>query len=166
VRRAHVTETPHRHLLRPGRQSQRPLLRPQTRQPRSLDQNPLDLRPPHEHALHPQNQRADLDDFVAAYRPANRHDRTPTWTPDTPDGLWRPYPYEDLVAGDKVSLDLFWLKDDALESAADLADPDLIAAEIVEDLRAALEEFDLIATDLAAPSADRLASLFPTAPPS
>ena len=57
-------------------------------------------------------------------------------TPDTPDGRWRPYPYADLLARDKVSLDLFWLKDDALESAADLADPDLIAADIVEDLRA------------------------------
>lgn len=95
-------------------------------------------------------KRADLEEFVKVYNPANRHDRTPTWSPNTPDGRWRPYPYAELLARDKVSLDLFWLKDEALESAADLADPDLIAAEIVEDLRAALDEFDLIATDLAA----------------
>jgi type I restriction-modification system DNA methylase subunit len=42
----------------------------------------------------------------------------------------------------------FWLKDDSLEDSANLEDPDVIAAEIVEDLRAALEEFELILGDL------------------
>jgi hypothetical protein len=46
------------------------------------------------------------------------------------------------------SLDIFWLKDDSLEDSANLEDPDVIAAEIVEDLRAALEEFELILGDL------------------
>jgi type I restriction enzyme M protein len=49
---------------------------------------------------------------------------------------------------DKVSLDIFWLKDDSLEDSANLEDPDVIAAEIAEDLRAALEEFELILGDL------------------
>jgi len=40
------------------------------------------------------------------------------------------------------------VRDDSLEDAAGLADPDIIATEIVEDLRAALEEFELIAADL------------------
>lgn len=96
--------------------------------------------------------RADLDDFVACYRPENRHDRTPTWSEATPHGRWRSYGYDDLVARDKASLDIFWLRDDSLEDAAGLADPDLIAAEIVEDLRAALAEFAEIQADLAAPS--------------
>jgi type I restriction enzyme M protein len=52
------------------------------------------------------------------------------------------------VARDKASLDIFWLKDESLEDAASLGAPDEIAAEIVEDLRAALEEFELIAADL------------------
>ncbi|MGH2562603.1 MAG: hypothetical protein ACRDJH_26390 [Thermomicrobiales bacterium] len=43
------------------------------------------------------------------------------------------------------------MKDESLEDSAGLADPDLIAAEIVEGLRAALEEFELIAADLGAP---------------
>jgi type I restriction enzyme M protein len=47
-----------------------------------------------------------------------------------------------------VSLDIFWLKDESLEDSANLEDPDLIAAEIIEDLRAALEEFELIQSDL------------------
>jgi type I restriction enzyme M protein len=55
--------------------------------------------------------RADLDEFVACYRPGERHKRTATWTPETPEGRWRAYPYEEIVARDKVSLDLFWLRD-------------------------------------------------------
>ena len=38
-------------------------------------------------------------------------------------------------AARQVSLDIFWLKDDSLEDSANLEDPDVIAAEIVEDLR-------------------------------
>jgi type I restriction enzyme M protein len=56
--------------------------------------------------------------------------------------------YDQLAQRDKLSLDIFWLKDDSLEDSANLEDPDVIAAEIVEDLRAALEEFELILGDL------------------
>ncbi|MCD6030812.1 MAG: methylase, partial [Thermomicrobiales bacterium] len=48
-----------------------------------------------------------------------------------------------------LDLDIFWLRDDSLEDGANLPDPDVLAAEIVEDLRAALEEFELIYADLA-----------------
>jgi len=41
-----------------------------------------------------------------------------------------------------------WLKDDSLEDSANLPDPDIIAAEIVEDLQAALAQFSEIANDL------------------
>jgi hypothetical protein len=40
------------------------------------------------------------------------------------------------------------LKDESLEDSANLPEPHLIAAEIVEDLQAALDEFALIAGDL------------------
>jgi type I restriction enzyme M protein len=53
-----------------------------------------------------------------------------------------------LIKRDKLSLDIFWLKDDSLEDSASLPDPDVLAAEIVEDLQAALDEFALIAADL------------------
>ena len=43
---------------------------------------------------------------------------------------------------------MFWLRDESLEDAAGLEDPDAIAAEIVEDLRAALAEFEAIQIDL------------------
>ena len=37
-----------------------------------------------------------------------------------------------------LNLGSFWLKDESLEDSANLPDPDIIAAEIVEDLEAAL----------------------------
>ena len=49
---------------------------------------------------------------------------------------------------DKASLDIFWLKDESLEESDNLPEPGLIAAEIVEDLEAALEQFREIAADL------------------
>jgi type I restriction enzyme M protein len=49
---------------------------------------------------------------------------------------------------DKVDLGIFWLKDDSLEDSANLPAPDVIAAEIAEDLEAALDQFSQIAADL------------------
>ncbi len=92
--------------------------------------------------------RVDLDEFVECYNPANRHERTPTWSEENPDSRWRCYGYEDLVARDKVNLDIFWLRDESLEDSANLPEPDILAQEIIEDLRAALEEFELIQEDL------------------
>jgi type I restriction enzyme M protein len=93
-------------------------------------------------------QRADLDDFVACYRPENRHERQATWSEQGATGRWRSYAYEELVQRDKCSLDIFWLKDESLEDSENLPDPDVIAGEIAEDLRAALEQFEAIQADL------------------
>ena len=51
------------------------------------------------------------------------------------------------MARDKVNLDIFWLRDESLEDTASLPDPDVLAAEIIEDLVAALEQFREIAED-------------------
>jgi type I restriction enzyme M protein len=56
--------------------------------------------------------------------------------------------YEELIKGDKLNLDIFWLKDEALEDSANLPDPDVIAQEIVEHLQVALAQFAEIASDL------------------
>jgi hypothetical protein len=42
-----------------------------------------------------------------------------------------------LIKRDKVNLDIFWLKDDALEESANLPAPEIIAADITADLEAA-----------------------------
>lgn len=93
-------------------------------------------------------KRSDLDEFVACYNRSNRHARTATWSEATPEGRWRSYPYEELVQRDKCLLDIFWLRDESLEDSQNLPAPDLIAAEIIEDLRAALEQFAEIQSDL------------------
>jgi type I restriction enzyme M protein len=92
--------------------------------------------------------RADLDEFVGCYNPANRHERTATWDEGHENGRWRAYTIDDIMARDKVNLDIFWLRDESLEDTENLPDPDVIAEEIVEDLEAALEQFRLIAEDL------------------
>jgi type I restriction enzyme M protein len=93
-------------------------------------------------------KRADLDEFVECYRPENRHDRKATWSETNPDGRWRSFSYEELIQRDKCSLDLFWLRDESLDATDNLPDPDVIAADIIEDLQAALEQFAAIQTDL------------------
>jgi len=87
--------------------------------------------------------RADLDDFVKSYNPANRHQRVET-------ERFHRFRYEEILKRDKANLDIFWLKDDSLGDSSDLPDPAILAAEIVEDLQAALDQFAQIASDLAA----------------
>jgi type I restriction enzyme M protein len=92
--------------------------------------------------------RADLDDFVACYNPGNRNQRQPKWSEENPEGRWRMFTYDELIARDKHSLDIFWLKDHSLEDSANLPDPDVLAEEIAEDLRAALEQIEGVLADL------------------
>ena len=64
------------------------------------------------------------------------------------EGRWRSYAYDELLVRDKISLDIFWLRDKTLEDSASLPDPDVLATEIVQDLQAALAQFAAIAEDL------------------
>ncbi len=93
--------------------------------------------------------RAALDEFVACYRPGRpRHERVATWSPAQPAGRWRSFSRTELLARDKANLDLFWLKDEALDDAANLPAPEIIAQEIVDDLEAALEQFRAVLVDV------------------
>jgi type I restriction enzyme M protein len=96
-------------------------------------------------------KRSDLDDFVGCYfgKPGSsvpaaegsRHIRVET-------ERFKSFTYDDLMKRDKVNLDIFWLKDEALEESANLPAPEIIAADIAADLEAALEQFATIAEDL------------------
>ena len=86
-------------------------------------------------------KRGDLDDFVACYHTKNRHVRKES-------ERFKSFTYDELTKRDKVNLDIFWLKDDALEESANLPSPEIIAADITADLEAALEQFATIAEDL------------------
>lgn len=84
----------------------------------------------------------DLADFIKCYKPDNRHKRKATWDETkNPDGRWRKYSYEELVARDKTSLDVFWLKDKSLTDLENLPEPDVLAEEIIENLEAGLNSF-------------------------
>ena len=86
--------------------------------------------------------REHLDDFVKCYRPGEpRGNRIET-------ERFKPLSYDELIARDKVNLDITWLKDPTLEDADSLLPPSVIAHEIVEDLTAALAEFTAIAEAL------------------
>ncbi len=48
----------------------------------------------------------------------------------------------------------FWLRDESLADSSNLPDPDVIAAEIIDELRAALEEFEQLQAGLQLTSAE------------
>ena len=104
-----------------------------------------DLRT-NQHFTLKQNQlrREHLQDFVDCYLPDKpRSERVES-------EQFRSFTYDELVARDKVNLDLIWLKDDSLEDLDNLPAPEIIAREIVEDLSAALIEFEAVAAALEA----------------
>jgi len=90
----------------------------------------------------------DLKEFVKLYNPENRHNRKETWSEENPDGRWRKYSYEEITNRDKTSMDIFWIKDDSLTDLDNLPDPDILAAEIVENIEAGLESFREIVNGL------------------
>ena len=82
-----------------------------------------------------------LRDFIICYNPKNRNKRKETWSETNPEGRWRKFEYDDIIARDKTSLDISWLKDNSLADLDNLPDPDVMAAEIIENLEAGLESF-------------------------
>ncbi|MFM7276262.1 MAG: N-6 DNA methylase [Microcystis aeruginosa] len=91
---------------------------------------------------------ADLQDFITCYHPQNRHQRRETYSEQNPEGRWRKFTYNEIVARDKTSLDIFWLKDKSLTDLDNLPDPDVLALEIMENLEAGLESFRTIVDSL------------------
>ena len=110
-----------------------------TNQHFTLKQNPL--------------RREHLQDFVDCYLPGkDRAERVET-------ERFRAFSYDELIARDKVNLDITWLKDASLEDADSLLPPEVIAQEIVDDLQAALAEFAAIAEALGSRSKDASAEV-------
>ncbi|MCL2489573.1 MAG: type I restriction-modification system subunit M [Propionibacteriaceae bacterium] len=94
----------------------------------TLKQNPL--------------RRADLDEFVAAYLPSRPH------LERRESERWRSFTYDELTVRDKANLDMTWLKDDSLDDLDNLPAPDIIARQVIDDLAAALAEFEAVAAAL------------------
>jgi type I restriction enzyme M protein len=83
----------------------------------------------------------DLKDFIQCYNPKNRHKRKES-------DRFKRFKYDELIQRDKVSLDIFWLRDESLEDSENLPAPDVLAQEIVENLGVALQQFESIVEEL------------------
>lgn len=86
-------------------------------------------------------RREHLQDFVDCFKPGHRDERVET-------EKFKAFSYDESMARDKANLDITWLKDEALEDVENLPAPEVIAQEIVEELQAALNEFQAIAEAL------------------
>jgi type I restriction enzyme M protein len=67
-------------------------------------------------------------------------------------GRFKSFTYKELNERDKVSLDIFWLRDESLEDSENLPAPEILAQEIVENLGVALEQFQSIVEELENPA--------------
>jgi type I restriction enzyme M protein len=97
-------------------------------------------------------KKSDFEEFIKLYKPDDIKKRKATFVEGQEskgEGRWRSYSYDEIIARDKTNLDIFWLKDDSLEDTENLPAPEVLAAEIVEQLEAALEEFRSVEEALA-----------------
>jgi type I restriction enzyme M protein len=91
----------------------------------------------------------DLKEFIDCYNPLDRHKRKELWNEKkNPEGRWRKFSYEQIMARDKTSLDIFWLKDKSLADLDNLPEPEVLAEEIVQNIEAALNSFREVASGL------------------
>lgn len=90
----------------------------------------------------------DLKDFINCYKPGNIHKREESYSDINPEGRWRKFTYDEIIARDKTSLDISWLKDKSLADLDNLPDPDVLALEIVENIESGLESFKTIIASL------------------
>ena len=88
----------------------------------------------------------DLADFIKCYNPENRNLRTETWSESNPEGRWRKFTYDEIIARDKTNLDIFWIKDKTLTDLDKLPDPEDITNSIIENLQQSLNCFSKIIT--------------------
>lgn len=93
-------------------------------------------------------EMSDLTDFIKCYSANDRSKRKATWTTKNPNGRWRSYSYDELNSRDKSSLDLLWLDDENDQNLVSTDNPNEIAAEIMDDLEAAILQLSEITIDL------------------
>ena len=89
---------------------------------------------------HPMTE-TDLEDFIKCYNPENRYERSETWSETNLEGRFRKYSIDEIMKRDKLSLDIFWIKDKSLADLDNLPPADELADEIIENLQSALESF-------------------------
>ena len=87
----------------------------------------------------------DLQYFIQCYHSENNYNRYETYHPENnPERRWRKFSYAEIVARDKTSLDISWIKDKSLTDLDNLPNPDVLAEEIIENLQAGIDSFEEI----------------------
>jgi len=126
--------------------------RPAAKEPQTKEVWFYDYRTNIHHTLKKKPLRLeDLAEFIELYNPQNRHQRRETWDAEkNPEGRWRKFSYDEIIARDKASLDIFWLRDKSLTDLDNLPEPEVLALEIIESIEAALENFRAVAESLEA----------------
>lgn len=95
-------------------------------------------------------QLTDLQDFIDCYCADDRRQRKETYHVETnPNGRWRKFTMDEITQREKTSLDIFWLKDNALTDLDNLPEPEILVAEIVENIESALANFRYVEENLA-----------------
>ena len=90
-----------------------------------------------------------LEDFVKCFNAGNIKKRKEVFHEENnPEGRWRKYSYENLIARDKTNLDITWLKDENLIDLENLPEPDTLIDEIIENIQSALDSFKTIKESL------------------
>ena len=69
-----------------------------------------------------------FDDFVECYADGDLSKRKETYSEDNPNGRWRKFTIEDILARDKTSLDITWMK-------ADSGTDDYTLAELLDKIK-------------------------------
>ncbi len=54
-----------------------------------------------------------FDEFIECYKDGDLFSRTETYSAENPNGRWRKFTYEEILARDKTSLDITWMKSDS-----------------------------------------------------
>lgn len=146
---SHPAAAADRDFLQAGGQGQRAVLRQEAAIRSGCDEGALDLRLAYQSTLHIEGAPDGAGRprrFRRCYKTGNRAKRKES-------EKFKRFPLKTLLSRDKVNLDIFWLKDHALDDPDLLPPPDEVAAEIVESLKTALDRFRNVAKALGGGSA-------------
>lgn len=76
--------------------------------------------------------------FVECYKQSKRIE---TWGKDNPQGRWRKFKHDEILARDKVNFDISWLKDTTSIDLENLPEPDVLITEIIDNIESVLVNF-------------------------
>lgn len=83
----------------------------------------------------------NLIPFVDCYHSPDREKSSETWSAENPQGRFRKYTYDEILARDKTNFDISWLKDDSYIDLDSLPASEILAQEILDGLDSALNSF-------------------------